>query len=277
MFGYKRDFGYIKKQNPLKKACAIYPMTGGGLVQKTATNLVKDGTFTGSVDWETNGASTLATVSDGIYPSEGEITVATAGYGRRQLIPVVVGHLYYETAVVKVVSGTSGYFGLYGSGGTTFTNTTYQRISKIRTATDAVTRLYFLKSADAGTIRATEVMVIDLTAIYEASKTPTVGQCGYFFPDYFSGAKTLLLPENPATQELEDTSKPRVNLIPVDKQRFEGWFKYGGATVTLTQNQYVPEWGTSEATRIQSSGGSDVLKYYHSLVPISVKKTPYAL
>lgn len=51
------------------------------------------------------------------------------------------------------------------------------------------------------------------------------------------------------------------NLIPVDKQKFEGWSTYLGSTVTLTQNQSVPEWGATDATRIQTSGGTDVLKY----------------
>jgi len=55
------------------------------------------------------------------------------------------------------------------------------------------------------------------------------------------------------------------NLIPVDRQKFEGWSLFGGATVTLTQNQVVPEWGCTDATRIQISGGSNVIKYFYAV------------
>lgn len=55
------------------------------------------------------------------------------------------------------------------------------------------------------------------------------------------------------------------NLIPVNRQKFEGWSLFGGATVTLTQNQVVPEWGCTDATRIQISGGSNIIKYYYSV------------
>ena len=51
------------------------------------------------------------------------------------------------------------------------------------------------------------------------------------------------------------------NLIPLAKQKFEGWMTYQGAVVTLTQNVAVPEWGATDATRIQTSGGTSVAKY----------------
>jgi hypothetical protein len=51
------------------------------------------------------------------------------------------------------------------------------------------------------------------------------------------------------------------NLIPLAKQKFEGWAAYQGAVVTLTQGIAVPEWGATDATRIQTSGGTDALKY----------------
>lgn len=53
-----------------------------------------------------------------------------------------------------------------------------------------------------------------------------------------------------------------VDLIPADKQLFAGWTAYNGAVVTLTQGQSVPEWGAADATRIQISGGTEVLKCY---------------
>jgi hypothetical protein len=43
---------------------------------------------------------------------------------------------------------------------------------------------------------------------------------------------------------------------------FSNWNVYGGASVTVTQNIEVPEWDTKSATRIQISGGTNVLKYY---------------
>jgi hypothetical protein len=52
------------------------------------------------------------------------------------------------------------------------------------------------------------------------------------------------------------------NLIPEDKRKFEGWNTYGGSVITLTQGQSVPDWNTTEATRIQTSGGSTTLKCY---------------
>jgi len=55
------------------------------------------------------------------------------------------------------------------------------------------------------------------------------------------------------------------NLIPLSKQKFVGWLSYSGATVTLTQNQAVSEWGAKDATRIQSSSGASVLKYYYAI------------
>jgi hypothetical protein len=56
-----------------------------------------------------------------------------------------------------------------------------------------------------------------------------------------------------------------VNLIPESKRKFEGWTAYQGASVTLTQDQVVPEWGATDATRIQITGGSDFIKYFHSV------------
>lgn len=52
------------------------------------------------------------------------------------------------------------------------------------------------------------------------------------------------------------------NLISLDKRNFVGWTAYYGAVVTLTQNISMPEWGTNEATRVQTSGGTNVVKYY---------------
>jgi hypothetical protein len=54
------------------------------------------------------------------------------------------------------------------------------------------------------------------------------------------------------------------NIIPLNRQKFVGWAAYGGASVTLTQDQVVPEWGATDATRIQISGGSNALKYYYN-------------
>lgn len=60
---------------------------------------------------------------------------------------------------------------------------------------------------------------------------------------------------------LENTT----NLLPKENCTFEGWTQYLGAKVTLTQNQTVPEWGCTDATRIQISGGSNVIKYFYAV------------
>lgn len=63
------------------------------------------------------------------------------------------------------------------------------------------------------------------------------------------------------------------NLIPVAKRKFEGWFTYGKSIVTLSHGIAMPEWRTTEATRIQTSGGSSDTKLYTSNIipPIGTK------
>lgn len=53
-----------------------------------------------------------------------------------------------------------------------------------------------------------------------------------------------------------------VNLVPLARQDFSGGTAHLGAVVTVTQNQSVPEWGTSQASRIQTAGGTHTVKYY---------------
>jgi hypothetical protein len=60
-------------------------------------------------------------------------------------------------------------------------------------------------------------------------------------------------------------SNPMINRVPEHMRKFEGWTAYQGASVTLTQNISVPEWGTDEATRIQTTGGSTTTKYYYGI------------
>jgi hypothetical protein len=67
-----------------------------------------------------------------------------------------------------------------------------------------------------------------------------------------------------------------VNLIPLARQDFSGWTALSGATVTVSQNQMVPEWGTVKATRLQSTGGSSTVKYsLANIVNPSVAGQPY--
>jgi len=67
------------------------------------------------------------------------------------------------------------------------------------------------------------------------------------------------------------------NLIPVDKQKFEGvgWAARSGAVVNLTQNQSVPEWGAVDATRIQTSGGTQTYKYTYRVADLTTEGTSY--
>ena len=51
-----------------------------------------------------------------------------------------------------------------------------------------------------------------------------------------------------------------LNLFTENDKKFESWNGYGGATLTKTQNVSMPEWGTTEATRIRSSGGNASFK-----------------
>ncbi len=67
------------------------------------------------------------------------------------------------------------------------------------------------------------------------------------------------------------------NLVPLANQKFEGWTGYAGSVVTITQNVSVAEWNTSEATRMQTSGGSNTTKYYKSFVVPSVDGQSYAI
>lgn len=99
---------------------------------------------------------------------------------------------------------------------------------------------------------------------------------------------------NPETGEMVDANEPRfvagpfagrkavlveegttkTNLVSLDKQKFVGWIAYQGASVTLTQDQVVPEWGATDATRIQTTGGSHILKYYYYVGALT---GPYSL
>lgn len=65
------------------------------------------------------------------------------------------------------------------------------------------------------------------------------------------------------------------NLIPVDKQKFVGWSARFGAAVTLVQNQVVPEWGATDATRIQTNGGTQNIKYTFDALDPAVNGQPY--
>jgi hypothetical protein len=67
------------------------------------------------------------------------------------------------------------------------------------------------------------------------------------------------------------------NLIPVANQKFVGWYAYTGTTVTLTQNQSMPEWEAKDATRIQSSGGTNNAKYYWIIASPSVSGQAYTV
>lgn len=66
------------------------------------------------------------------------------------------------------------------------------------------------------------------------------------------------------------------NLVPVANQKFVGWGVYGGASVILTQNQMVFEWGATDATRIQINGGTHITKYFISLQNPSVAGQSYS-
>ena len=45
-----------------------------------------------------------------------------------------------------------------------------------------------------------------------------------------------------------------------------GWSIYGGVQVIRTPEQVVPEWGATDATKIETVGGSSILKFYKQLI-----------
>lgn len=65
------------------------------------------------------------------------------------------------------------------------------------------------------------------------------------------------------------------NLITADKQKFAGWTAYSGATVTLAQDQVVPEWNTDKATKIKTSGGTHPTKYFLNTLGTSISGQSY--
>jgi len=53
------------------------------------------------------------------------------------------------------------------------------------------------------------------------------------------------------------------NLIPGNRQKFEGWLAFQGAVVTVTQGQTIPGHSPAgAATRIETMGGASTQKYY---------------
>ena len=60
-----------------------------------------------------------------------------------------------------------------------------------------------------------------------------------------------------------EVSSATTNLIPEERHDFTtGWLLYQGATATRTYGVRVPEWGATDAVRVQTSGGTSLLKTY---------------
>lgn len=57
----------------------------------------------------------------------------------------------------------------------------------------------------------------------------------------------------------------RTNLIPGNRHKFAGWSASGGAQITITQGVTIPGYPEGAATRIQSTGGSERVKYLLAL------------
>ncbi len=111
-------------------------------------------------------------------------------------------------------------------------------------------------TANGKTMQVKEVMLIDLTKEFGAGNEPNLEQCDAYFAQWDDGANRGITIEEGTT-----------NLIPQANQKFEGWTAYDGASVTVTQDQTVTEWNATDATRIQTSGGTSNLKYYLNLDP----------
>ncbi len=91
-----------------------------------------------------------------------------------------------------------------------------------------------------------------------------VNQPGYE-PGPFPGSKAVWVEEG------------MDNLVPLGKQKFEGWGTYQGSVVTITQNITVPEWDTDKATRLQLSDGTSLIKYHLDVLAPAVEGQDYSL
>jgi len=85
------------------------------------------------------------------------------------------------------------------------------------------------------------------------------------FADVVVKGNSIQISEWHKAEAQSTQSNPMINRVPEHGRKFEGWTAYQGASVTLTQNISVSEWGTDEATRIQITGGTDTTKYYYSI------------
>lgn len=81
---------------------------------------------------------------------------------------------------------------------------------------------------------------------------------------------------NKAYEDLKVLEKGGRNLIK-DSNNFTNYTKYLGATATFTTGVSVTEWGATDATRIQTSGGTSTVKLYKIIVAPSVNGQQYTV
>ncbi|HOO24934.1 MAG TPA: hypothetical protein PLR95_07660, partial [Paludibacteraceae bacterium] len=91
---------------------------------------------------------------------------------------------------------------------------------------------------------------IDSTTTFPKTFTTTYNDTA----DVVVKGKSLQKSEWVHKQGQSSQENPLKNQLPEDNRKFEGWTKYQGSAVTLTQGISVEEWNTTEATRIQTSG-----------------------
>jgi hypothetical protein len=66
-----------------------------------------------------------------------------------------------------------------------------------------------------------------------------------------------------------------INLVSASTMKFEQFVGAGGAALTLTQNQSVPEWGATDATRLQTTGGTTTRKVAVTILSPSASGQSY--
>jgi hypothetical protein len=195
-------------------------------------------------------SKTTEKVYEGTYSLKAEVLTASVGYGVGTLmLPVSASRNYiFSLYIAGAVGGevVSVQFNLFDKDGnyldtvsaTVTLTTAFQRIKVLRTniRADATKAMLRAVTGNASAI----TFYTDAWQLEEAlpgQTSPTAWRPG--------GTGKAIMIEEPTT-----------NLISFTKQKFESWGNFDSSVVTLTQSQTVPEWGVTDATRIQATAGS---------------------
>lgn len=84
-------------------------------------------------------------------------------------------------------------------------------------------------------------------------------------PEAFANiTKTYKSTTDSATKEIDETfANPNLLIDPANMDKLESW---KGSKVTYTSNISVPEWNTSKAVRVQTTGGTSNTKVFRKFI-----------